>query len=95
MGTCRLTALFLHFSSARLQGCHVTGPVLSFCETSGFGSELFGTSSYPENALNTAEGSVEGQGDARADAVGSALQHSRLWLTIVKRPRQCGQNDYR
>jgi hypothetical protein len=39
MGTCRLTALFLHFSSARLQGCHVTGPALSFCETSGFGSE--------------------------------------------------------
>jgi hypothetical protein len=46
--------------------------MLPFCETSDFASECSAQVHIPKNALDTAEGSVEGQGDARADAVGSA-----------------------
>jgi hypothetical protein len=51
----------------------VAGLVLSFCETSDFASECLAQVYILKNALDTAEGSVEGQGDARADAVSSAL----------------------
>jgi hypothetical protein len=51
----------------------VTGLVLPFSETSDFSFECSAQVHILKNALDTAEGSVEGQGDARADAVGSAL----------------------
>jgi len=47
--------------------------VLPFSETSGFAFECWAQVNILKNALDTAEGSVEGQGDACADAVGFAL----------------------
>jgi hypothetical protein len=43
-----------------LQGRHVTGLVLPFCETRDFVSQCSALVHIPKDALDTAEGSVEG-----------------------------------